>query len=321
MRRHVWISILCVLLAGVTLWWGLNPVISTEAQVEANIVALVLDTDIGTGALQMKQGAKLAAKEQQVELLTAAPDYAGGLAISQAELLKQQIEKNVKAVILVPVKGEDLTGALLLAAERNVPVLTLGEGATDGEIACTIGGDSQKAGELAAQALLTRLETPGRILLITGEDGDDAAALRLSGALPVLKADGALSILLQTPLKGRTADDMLALMDAYPDLNGMLCLTGESTEVAAKAMGRRHQSICLVGMDCGQNGTTYLENRQVDAMVLGMPFAMGYLGVQFAVKALAGEKVPRQYFTESRVIDLENMYLPENQKLAFPLLQ
>ena len=73
-------------------------------------------------------------------------------------------------------------------------------------------------------------------------------------------------------------------------------------------------------MDCGQNRTTYLENRQVDAMVLGMPFAMGYLGVQFAVDRLNGKTLPAHYYTESRVIDSENMYLPENQKLAFPMV-
>jgi ribose transport system substrate-binding protein len=86
-------------------------------------------------------------------------------------------------------------------------------------------------------------------------------------------------------------------------------------------MGRSELDIPLVGMDCGQNRNLYLESGQVDAMVLGMPFAMGYLGVQFSVSALSGKSIPGSYYTESRVIDRENMYLPENQKLAFPLLQ
>ncbi|MCE5342492.1 MAG: substrate-binding domain-containing protein [Eubacteriales bacterium] len=321
MKKQVWFSILCVLLAVFFLWWGIRPIVSTTADVQADTVALLLDTDIGTTALQMKQGAKLAAKEQKLELITAAPDYAGSTVIRQAELLEELLAKNVKAILLVPVKGEDLSSALAAAAQQKVPVLMLGETLDTEGIACAIGDDDEAVGALAAQALLKRLSGPGRIMLITGEADDNAATRRLLGATGVLEAQEDLTILCRTTLPGQTPEELIALLSTFSGVNGILCLTNGSTEIAAKAMGRLQGNICLVGMDCGQNRTTYMENRQVDAMVLGMPYAMGYLGVQFAATALAGGKIPTLYYTESRVIDLSNMYLPENQKLAFPILQ
>lgn len=321
MKRQIWIAVLCVALAAFFLVWGVRPVVSTQTAVEANTVALLLDTDIGTGALQMKQGAKLAAKEQKVELISAAPDYAGGTVISQAELMTELLEKNVKAILLVPSQSEDLTEALAQAEQKNVPVLVLGETSLTGKIACVIGDNNEDVGRLAAKALLERLPDPGKILLIIGAAGDTAASLRLKGATAVLNNDPSLSILCRAADAGKTPEDLLALIATYPGLNGILCLTGESTEIAAKAVSRLNGELCLVGLDCGQNRTTYLENRQVDAMVLGMPYAMGYLGVQFAAQALAGREIPAHYYTESRIINLENMYLPENQKLAFPMLQ
>jgi ribose transport system substrate-binding protein len=321
MKRNAIVSVLCAVLAVLALLWGLSPVVSPAAKVQEETVALLLDTDIGASALQMKQGAKLAAREQKVELLTATPEYLKSDALSQAELMTQLLDRNVKALLLVPAKGEDLSAPLEAAAKRKVPVLILGETTLQGNTTCTISGDHEEAGRLAAAALTKRLSSPGQILLITGSQADDAAALRRRGALSVLTSDPELQIVAESDLSGKTADDMLALLNAYPQINGILVLTGEETELCALAMGRMSRHIPLVGMDCGQNRNLYLENGQVDAMVLGMPFAMGYLGVQFATQALGGEAIPLLYHTQSRVIDRENMYLPENQKLAFPMLQ
>ncbi len=321
MRKHVIVSILCVLLAVLTLIWGLTPITSTHTQVSGGTVALLLDTDIGAGALQMKQGAKQAAKEQKVELITATADYSANAAQSQADLMMQLLSRNVKAVLLVPVQGADLSEPLKEAERRKVPVLTLGETPILGGTACTISANHEEAGALAAQALLDRLTVPGRALLLTGDAADDAAALRKKGTMKVLEGKSDFQVLREASLDGKSPDDVLAILQSSREINCILALTGNATETCALAMGRYAMDIPLVGMDCGQNRNLYLENGQVDAMVLGMPFAMGYLGVQFAMQALSGKDIPDWYFTESRVIDNENMYLPENQKLAFPLLQ
>ena len=321
MKKHVVVSILCVALAALALVWGLSPVAGVRTQVAVGTVALLLDTDIGAGALQMKQGAKQAAREQKVELLTATADYSADAAKSQAELMTQLLERNVRALLLVPVQGADLSGPLAEAERRKVPVLTLWETPIAGGTACTISANHEEAGALAAKALIDRLKKPGRVLLILGDEADMAAGLRKKGATPILDGSPDLQVVAESSLTGKTADDVLALLAANPQVNGILALTGAGTETCALALGRRGTDIPLVGMDCGQNRNLYLESGQVDAMVLGMPFAMGYLGVQFVMQALSGRDIPGWYYTESRVIDRENMYLPENQKLAFPLLQ
>ncbi len=321
MKKHVIVSILCVALAVLILIWGLTPMTSTRKQSTGGTVALLLDTDIGAGALQMKQGAKQAAKEQKVELLTATADYSANAAQSQAELMMQLLNRDVRALLLVPVQGADLSEAMMEAERRKVPVLTLSEAPQLSGAACNISADHVKAGTLAAQALLERIKEPGRALLVVGDAADDAAALRRKGAMQVLEGQQDFQVVLETVLEGKSPENVLSILEKHPQINCILVLTGGATETCALAMGRHMMDMPLVGLDCGQNRNLYLENGQVDAMVLGMPFAMGYLGVQFAMQALEGKDFPHRYYTESRVIDRENMYLPENQKLAFPLLQ
>jgi fructose transport system substrate-binding protein len=178
MKKHVIVSILCIALAALALIWGLSPVVSTRTQVTGGTVALLLDTDIGAGALQMKQGAKQAAREQKVELITATADYSGDAAKSQADLMMQLLDKNIKAILLVPVQGADLTKPFEEAERRKVPVLTLGEMPITGGSDCTISANHQDAGALAAKALIEHMEKPGRVLLITGDEADVAAGLR-----------------------------------------------------------------------------------------------------------------------------------------------
>lgn len=321
MKRNTWMVLLCVALAVACLWWGFSPIESTETAAEPTTLALILDTDIGFSALQMKQGVKQAAKERNLETIIAAPDYAGTQVISQSDLVIEALDEGAKAILLVPSRNEDLTEAIGEAADRGVPVLSLRETLDSQQIACTISDDHQNAGHMAARALLERIGVERGVILVLGEEGGNTFALTLQGARKALDTSDGVTVLYRIATNGEETPSIPELLAEYPEINGILCLTGEATEAAAKAMPRNKETIVLVGMDCGQNRTTYLENKQVDAMVLGMPFAMGYLGVQFAVDRLGGKTLPRNYYTESRVIDSENMYWPENQKLAFPMVQ
>lgn len=321
MKRNTWLALICVALAAAFLWWGFSPVESTETTTESTVIALILDTDIGFSALQLKQGAKQAAKERGLDVHTVAPDYAGSQTISQSDLILEALEGGAKAILLVPAQTEDLTHALQTAAELGVPVLSLRETIDSPEIACTISDDHERAGAMAAQALLDRLGKAEGSVLVLGQEGGNTFTLTLRGAKDVLGKQETIPVLYRIAPGGDELPSVAELLMENPDVAGILCLTGDYTEAAAKIMSRTDKKIVLVGMDCGQNRTTYLENKQIDAMVLGMPFAMGYLGVQFAMDKLNGKTLPANYYTDSRVIDSENMVLPENQKLAFPMVQ
>ena len=114
-------------LAAALLWWGFSPVENTETATEAATIAVILDTDIGFSALQLKQGVKQAAKERGLDIITLTPDYTSGDVVSQSSLILESLDEGAKAILLVPSRNEDLTDALKEAANRSVPVLSLRE--------------------------------------------------------------------------------------------------------------------------------------------------------------------------------------------------
>ncbi|MNN94482.1 hypothetical protein D3C81_2131190 [compost metagenome] len=64
-----------------------------------------------------------------------------------------------------------------------------------------------------------------------------------------------------------------------------------------------------------------LQNGTVQATVIQNPFSNGYLAVKYAVEAVQGMDVPERVDTGTKLIDLDNMLYPENQKLLFPFVK
>jgi ribose transport system substrate-binding protein len=83
--------------------------------------------------------------------------------------------------------------------------------------------------------------------------------------------------------------------------------------------GRLAGKIRIVGFDSTPDEIEFLESDVIDSLIIQNPFSMGYLGVKYAVDAMNGKPVPKIVDTGSKVINKDNMYLPENQKLLFPL--
>ena len=84
----------------------------------------------------------------------------------------------------------------------------------------------------------------------------------------------------------------------------------------------------VLGVDTGDSRVADLEDGAVTVMALDNPYAMGYLALRKAREgvALTAEQLSAGYSPDPIVVDAlladqQNMYLPENVKQVFPLLQ
>ena len=92
----------------------------------------------------------------------------------------------------------------------------------------------------------------------------------------------------------------------------VVALSGRATAALAVQSGNK----TLLGFDTGDDRATLLENGTVAVMALDKPYALGGLAVQ-AAQARSADDVA----VTSLLADKQNMYLPENVKQVFPLLQ
>jgi ribose transport system substrate-binding protein len=77
--------------------------------------------------------------------------------------------------------------------------------------------------------------------------------------------------------------------------------------------------VALIGFDNSQTIMEYVEAGVVRDTVVQRPFNMGYLGIKVALDLIRGKTVEPFIDTGSQVINRQNMLLPENQQLLFPV--
>ena len=107
----------------------------------------------------------------------------------------------------------------------------------------------------------------------------------------------------------------------YPEINVLAGLNEYSSVGAAKAvieLGLQDE-IFMIGFDSSLKEVDYLESEIFEAIVVQKPLNMGYLAIENTVKLLENKELPQYIDSGSALITKETMYMPENQKLLFPL--
>lgn len=296
MKKPVLISLVCLLGAMALLVWGFGEQQPDPAPAQSHYV-LLIENDTGTFLMQLRKGMQEAAAMQGARLTVQAAF--GDPRAQAAELAKSD---TTAALLLL----SDPTPMLAALSEVGIPALLVG--ATLRAQVCVITDDAKAGAELMQRALL--MAEPTRILLVT--DGEDARAReRTLGAAELSKQNG-----IQT----------FAWMEGKPLPQGFDCFVAMGSRVtqalaSAKESGALPMDALLLGVDTGDNRAKDLESGCVSALVMDNPYAMGFVAIEKARQLSQGLLVPSLHTCVPVLIEPQNMYLSENVKMVFPLLQ
>lgn len=297
MKKPVILSILCVAASLFLLLWGFNEPSNTETPPQKKYVLLIED-DTGTFLMQLRKGLQEGAAQQDARLAveTAGPDPR-----AQANDLAAQ---GYSAALLLL---SDPAPMLAACAESGVPTLVVGQ-SIRGQV-CVLSSD-ETAGQLLMHRALTLSPDHSRVALLTS-DSDSHAKARGQGAEALGSRYTVSSLPWQGDLAALTGYQVLVAADPAQTI-----LLAD-----AKRDGLLPASLLVLGVDTGDRRVTDLESGLVTAMVMDSPYAMGYLALEKARLLAQGDLSPSIHTVTPTLIDLKNMYLAENVKMVFPLLQ
>ncbi|MED4605491.1 substrate-binding domain-containing protein, partial [Paenibacillus validus] len=114
------------------------------------------------------------------------------------------------------------------------------------------------------------------------------------------------------------------LVQSAEPVDGIVALHAVSSIGVAEEIERLglQGKVKVVTFDSTLEDIEYLQEGVIQATIIQNPFSMGYLGVKYAVDLLGGsKKVPARYDTGTTVIDQNNMFWSDNQKLLFPFVK
>ncbi|MET8767021.1 substrate-binding domain-containing protein [Streptomyces sp. NPDC004658] len=258
--------------------------------------------------VQIRSGAQAEAKKLGVDLtVTDAQNDAS----QQANQLQNFTSSGLGAIIVNPVDSDAASNSVKAADKAKIPVIAVDRGVNHASVDTLVASDNVAGGELAAKTIAEKLGGKGKIVILQGQAGTSAARERAAGFAQGLKAYPGIQVLAQQPAdfdRTKGLDVMSNLLQAHPDVQGVIAANDEMALGAIKALGSKAgRSVQVVGFDGTPDGLSAVKNGTLYASVAQQPSQLGKIAVDNALKAVRGDKVDPTVKVPVKVVTKDNV--------------
>ncbi|MFF5442506.1 substrate-binding domain-containing protein [Streptomyces achromogenes] len=258
--------------------------------------------------VQIRSGAQAEAKKLGVDLtVTDAQNDAS----QQANQLQNFTSTSLDGIIVNPVDSDAAGNSVKAAGKADIPVVAVDRGVNHASVATLVASDNVAGGELAAKTVAEKLGGSGKIVILQGQAGTSAARERAAGFAKGLKAYPGIRVLAQQPAdfdRTKGLDVMSNLLQAHPDVQGVIAANDEMALGAIKALGSKAgRSVQVVGFDGTPDGLTAVKDGTLYASVAQQPSQLGRIAVDNALKAVRGGKVAPTVKVPVKVVTKDNV--------------
>ncbi len=284
-------------------------------------VAKSLDTEFWQAAFA---GANAASAEYNIDLTILGPqteeDYQ-----AQNDYIAQAAEAGAGALVFSAISYEENAAAIDEAAKKGLKVVVIDSDVASDSVSVRIGTDNVEAGRMTAAAALDAGEETLVVGIVNYDLGSRNGQEREEGLRQALQEDGRVEDVytinvLTTPQAAR--DGAVRLLEEHPEINVLVGLNEPLAVGAAMAVDELGLAgrVRMVGFDTNVRCIDLMQTGAVSALVVQNPYAMGYLGVEYAWKLLQGESFdPNKLVdTATTIVTRDNMFTPESQRALFP---
>lgn len=269
----------------------------------------------------VKDGVDSASKDFDVDSAILGPDSETQV-YEQIRIIENAVNSKPDAIVLAASDFDKLVPVARQIKAANIPLVTIDSFIRGDDADSKIGTNNFNAGRQAGETLLKHVPPGSRVVIMSYIQGSSTAIDREAGVREVLEGKVEIGETLYSSGESEIAYKQAAkLIKQDPDIEGIVALNDPTTIGAAQALSDlgRAADVALVGFDNSLTVLGFVESRVIRDTVVQRPFNMGYLGIKVAVDLINRKKVNSFIDTGSQVINRENMLLPENQKLIFPV--
>lgn len=278
-------------------------------------VAFVVPTLENPFFVDMTNSAKAkAATMENVEVIIQAPQKVED-ALGQNQMIENLITQKVDAICMVPTNSESIIPVIKKANAANIPVINIDNKVNmkladsgGAVISSYIGSDNFDGGKLAGQFIIEKLGGNGKVAILEGVSGNDAAIKRKTGFLEALKnAPGITVVSSQVGNWNREQAFTIFqnILKSNPSLNAVFACNDEMALGAYSALEQSNipkSKMIIVGFDAVKEAVEAVNSGKIDATIAQQPTLMGEKGLQLALDVLSKKNINKTYSTELKVI-------------------
>lgn len=278
-------------------------------------ITLILGTNSDDFYKAIECGAKTEAAKSGVALdVQGAGQFDPAL---QVPIVNAVAASRPDAIIIAPTDDTALYPPLKSAVDQGTKLVLVDTNLKDTTLAAGhIGSDYVLYGRQGAQQLASALGEKGTVLGVFSPPGVSTNDLGRQGFSEELAKHPGITLLpfeYSSGAAGKSAAIMTAVLAAHPDLTGVFTFNGGDSEgiVTSLRQAGKADAVQFVSGDAQPFQVDQLNNKLVDALVVQQARTMGERGVQYAIKAIQGEQVPRETALPTVVGTLATLSTPD----------
>lgn len=232
--------------------------------------------------------------------------------LNQVETLLTQ---GVDALMIIPVDISTIGPIINSCKEANVPIVVVNR-LPDPEfveqIDVYVGSESIQAGIMQAEWVVEALPEGGKVAIITGMPGQEAAIMRTEGSKQIFAKYENIEIVAEITGKWDRALGMQVAENLYqgnPDLKAVVCNNDEmaiGALLAAQAIGIKDEELIIAGVDATPDALEFV-GQGLDVTVFQSADGQGYGGAKAAYQLVKGETVEKMQWILYELVTVENM--------------
>jgi ribose transport system substrate-binding protein len=300
------------LLAGSTLSCGGG---GDSAQDSVFRIAMIAKSSTNPVFLSGRQGAEAAAEELtaahgvtvQIDWLTP-PNEDGAV---QAQRIAEAVNSGANAILLSATDAGKVRGAVDEAVDRGVPVMTFDSDVAGSKRFSFYGGDDFAMGRQVMDELAAQMGGSGRIGIIAGNQNAPNLQERVRGVKETAVAYPGITIVntfyhAETPQDA--AAEVLRVMRAYPDLNGIAMIGGWALFTRTLLTDLDPAKLRIVSVDALPAQLPYVEAGLAPVLFAQPTYNWGYVSVKTIFdKVYLKQDVPAHVMMDLVRVSKENL--------------
>ncbi len=265
-------------------------------------IALVMKALSNPFFFEMEAGAKEYARENGVTLEVFGTEMETDVE-HQIGIINNLISRGYGAIVIAPVDSRKLVPPLKKAVDQGIVVINLDNPldkdtqAQYGIAIPFVGSDNAKGAALVGDYFRRKLRGKGRVVIIEGIGGAQNSELRKTGFRQAVTAGGGIEIVDSIGANWHAEDAfarMAGLLEKRGAVDAVLCANDQMALGVLQALDLRNLTgkVLVSGYDNIEAARNELRNGRMHATVEQHPELMGRHGVELALRALQGKKIP-----------------------------
>lgn len=239
----------------------------------------------------------------------------------QSQLVRDVVAEGFDAIVISATSYELLAEPVREAIAAGVEVVVIDSDVNVDEVTVRISTDNYAAGFAMGEKMAELMHYEGEIGVLAFDTVTQNANDRIGGFYGAIKQYDGLTVAAHEVTASTEAESQRItekMIDEHPELDGIATFNEIITVGMGKAIEKSGRIDMIgVGFDNNSEVVDFLERGVLDVVMIQNQFAMGYLGAEYAVRMLDGEKFEDVNIdTGTVVVTRENML--DLQTVVFP---